>query len=264
MTWIAIYLLSGALIGILAGMLGIGGGMTLVPVLAALFDRQHFAPDHIVHLALGTAMASIVFTAASSVREHWRLGGVDAGIVARMAPGMVSGSFLATFAAGWISQRHLALAFVLIVYAGATQMLLNRKPVATRKLPGGLPLFLAGLVIGTVCGLVSAGGAFLTVPFMLWCGVPLRNAIGTAAALGIPVALIGSVGYLISGWRIAGLPPHSLGFILLPALAGLVCGSMLTAPFGARLAHRLPVLTLKRLFALLLYLLATKMLLTYW
>jgi uncharacterized membrane protein YfcA len=92
----------------------------------------------------------------------------------------------------------------------------------------------------------------------------LRNAIGTAAALGIPVALIGSVGYLISGWRIAGLPPHSLGFILLPALAGLVCGSMLTAPFGARLAHRLPVLTLKRLFALLLYLLATKMLLTYW
>jgi uncharacterized membrane protein YfcA len=99
---------------------------------------------------------------------------------------------------------------------------------------------------------------------MLWCGVPLRSAIGTAAALGIPVAVIGTIGYLVSGWRIVGLPPYSLGFILLPALAGLVCGSMLTAPFGARLAHKLPVLTLKRIFALLLYVLATKMLLTYW
>jgi uncharacterized membrane protein YfcA len=264
MTWFAIYLACGAFIGILAGMLGIGGGMTLVPVLAALFTRQGFAPDHIVHLALGTAMASIVFTSSSSVREHWRLGGVDAGIVARMAPGMVTGSFLSTFAAGWIAQRHLALAFAVIVYAGATQMLLNRKPAAARNLPGTLPLFLGGLVIGTICGLVSAGGAFLTVPFMLWCGVPLPKAIGTAAMLGIPVAVIGTVGYIVSGWSIPGLPAWSLGFILLPALVGLVSGSVLTAPTGARLAHRLPVLTLRRIFAVLLYLLATRMLLTYW
>lgn len=264
MGWFAIYLAAGALVGVLAGLLGIGGGMTLVPVLAALFTAQHFAPDHIVHLALGTAMASIVFTSASSVREHWRLGGVDIAIVRRMAPGMVTGSLVSTLAAGWIAQRHLALAFAVIVYAGATQMLLNRKPVAARPLPGPAPLFGAGLVIGTVCGLVSAGGAFLTVPFMLWCGVPLRTAIGTAALLGIPVALVGAVGYLISGWSIAQLPPWSAGFILLPALAGLVSGSVLTAPFGARLAHRLPVMALKRIFALLLYVLATKMLLTYW
>ncbi|SMP64916.1 sulfite exporter TauE/SafE family protein [Noviherbaspirillum suwonense] len=264
MAWFAIYLASGAFVGILAGLLGIGGGMTLVPVLAALFTAQHFAPDHIVHLALGTAMASIVFTSASSVREHWRLGGVDLAIVRRMAPGMVTGSLLSTLAAGWIAQRHLALAFAVIVYAGATQMILNRKPAAARPLPGAAPLFGAGLVIGTICGLVSAGGAFLTVPFMLWCGVPLRTAIGTAALLGIPVAVIGTVGYLVSGWSIPQLPAWSAGFILLPALLGLVSGSIVTAPFGARLAHRLPVLALKRIFALLLYLLATKMLLTYW
>jgi uncharacterized membrane protein YfcA len=264
MAWFAIYIAAGAFIGILAGLLGIGGGMTLVPVLAALFTAQHFAPDHIVHLALGTAMASIVFTSASSVREHWRLGGVDLAIVRRMAPGMVTGSLLSTLAAGWIAQRHLALAFAVIVYAGATQMILNRKPAAARPLPAAAPLFGAGLVIGTICGLVSAGGAFLTVPFMLWCGVPLRTAIGTAALLGIPVAVVGMAGYLVSGWSIPQLPAWSAGFIFLPALLGLVCGSVFTAPFGARLAHRLPVLALKRIFALLLYLLATKMLLTYW
>jgi uncharacterized membrane protein YfcA len=264
MAWFAIYVAAGAFVGVLAGLLGIGGGMTLVPVLAALFTAQHFAPDHIVHLALGTAMASIVFTSASSVREHWRLGGVDIAIVRRMAPGMVTGSLLSTLAAGWIAQRHLALAFAVIVYAGATQMILNRKPAAARPLPGAAPLFGAGLVIGTICGLVSAGGAFLTVPFMLWCGVPLRTAIGTAALLGIPVAVIGTFGYLVSGWSIPQLPAWSAGFILLPALVGLVSGSVVTAPYGARLAHRLPVLALKRIFALLLYLLATKMLLTYW
>jgi uncharacterized membrane protein YfcA len=264
MAWFAIYVAAGAFVGVLAGLLGIGGGMTLVPVLAALFTAQHFAPDHIVHLALGTAMASIVFTSASSVREHWRLGGVDIAIVRRMAPGMVTGSLLSTLAAGWIAQRHLALAFAVIVYAGATQMILNRKPAAARPLPGAAPLFGAGLVIGTICGLVSAGGAFLTVPFMLWCGVPLRTAIGTAALLGIPVAVIGTFGYLVSGWSMPQLPAWSAGFILLPALVGLVSGSVVTAPYGARLAHRLPVLALKRIFALLLYLLATKMLLTYW
>jgi uncharacterized membrane protein YfcA len=264
MAWFAVYLGAGALVGVLAGLLGIGGGMTLVPVLAAIFTMQGYAPDHIVHLALGTAMASIVFTSASSVREHWRLGGIDVSIFKRMAPGMVTGSLLATLAAGFISQRHLAMAFAVIVYAGATQMLLNRKPAAHRPLPGTLPLFIAGLAIGTICGLVSAGGAFLNVPFMLWCGVPLRTAIGTAALLGIPVAVVGMVGYLVSGWSIPQLPAWSAGFIFLPALLGLVCGSVFTAPFGARLAHRLPVLALKRIFALLLYLLATKMLLTYW
>ncbi len=263
MIWFATYIVAGAFVGILAGMLGIGGGMTLVPILAALFAAQAFSPDYIVHLSLGTAMASIVFTSASGVREHHRLGGVDLHIVKRMSPGLVLGSLLSTLAAGWIPQSQLALAFSVIVYAGATQMILNRKPAAARPLPGMPVLFLLGTVIGIICGLVSAGGAFLTVPFMLWCGVPLTTAIGTAAAMGIPVAMVGSAGYIISGWQVPGLPPDSLGFVSLVALAGLVTGSIMTAPVGARLAHRLPVVTLKRIFALLLYILATKMLFTY-
>jgi len=261
--WFAAYIVAGAFVGILAGMLGIGGGMTLVPILAALFAAQAVSPDYIVHLSLGTAMASIVFTSASSVREHYRLGGVNLHIVKRMSPGLVTGSLLSTLAAGWIPQAQLALAFSVIVYIGATQILLNRKPAASRPLPGTAPLFLLGLLIGIVCGLVSAGGAFMTVPLMLWCGIPLTTAIGTAAAMGIPVAIVGSAGYVISGWNVAGLPSDAIGFVSLVALAGLVAGSIVTAPIGARLAHRLPVVALKRIFALLLYILATKMLLTY-
>ena len=263
MTWIAIYFAVGAFIGFLAGLLGIGGGMTLVPVLAAMFTAQHFAPDHVVHLALGTGMASIMFTSSASVRAHHRLGGVDWSLVRRVGPAMVAGTLLSTALSAWIPQRALALAFSVIVYAGATQILLGRKPSAARTLPGTPALIAIGVAIGVVCGLVSAGGAFLTVPFMLFCGVSITTAIGTGAALGVPVAVMGTLGYVFSGWSVAGLPPLALGFVYGPALLGIVAGSVLTAPIGARTAHRLPVGILRRVFACLLYVLATKMLWTY-
>ena len=264
MIWFALYMATGALVGFLAGLLGIGGGMTMIPILAALFSAQHFAPDHVVHLSLATAMASVVFTSSASVAEHTKLGSVDFTIVKRMVPGMVAGTLLSTVAAGSISQRHLALAFAVIVFGGATQILLNKKPKPGRTLPGPLPLSAFALFVGVISGLVSAGGAFLSMPFMVMCGVPMRTAIGTGAALGIPVAIIGTVGHVISGWTTSGLPPWSLGFVNLPALAGLVVTSVLIAPYGARMAHRLPIVTLKRIFATSLYLLAAKMLITYW
>ncbi len=164
MSWLLGYALIGAIVGFLAGLLGIGGGMTLVPVLSAMFAAQQLSADHTVHLALATAMASVVFTSSSSVFAHHRKGAVDWSIVRRMAPGMVAGSLLATLAAGWLSQRVLAIGFAVIVYGGATQMLLGRKPQPGRTVPGPVPLTLLGLVIGVICGLVSAGGAFLTVP----------------------------------------------------------------------------------------------------
>jgi uncharacterized protein len=264
MIWWLAYITAGAAVGFLAGLLGIGGGMTLVPILATLFAAQHFAPDYVVHMALATGMASIVFTSIASIREHWKLGGVDLGIVKRMAPGAVVGSLLATGISAWIPQRQLALSFAVIVFLGATQMMLNRKPKAARPLPGPRPLFLVGTAIGAISGLVSAGGAFLSIPFMLWCGVPMRMTIGTAAMIGLPLAVVGTIGYIISGWNIPHLPSDAIGFISLTALIALVCGSVVTAPFGARMAHRLPVLTLKRIFACLLYVLAAKMAWTYW
>jgi uncharacterized membrane protein YfcA len=198
------------------------------------------------------------------VREHHRHGAVDWRIVSRMAPGMVLGALMSTSASGWIAQRTLALAFAAIVYAGAVQILLGRKPAAARQLPRLPGLVAVSLLIGVVCGLVSAGGAFLTVPFMLFCGVTMHTAIGTAAALGIPVALMGTIGFGVGGWGVADLPAASVGFVFIPALAALVVASSITAPAGARLAHRTPILTLRRVFAGLLMLLATKMALTYW
>lgn len=264
MIWFFAYVMAGAFVGIFAGLLGIGGGMTLVPIIAALFAAQHFAPDHVVHMALATSMASIVFTSSASVRAHLKFDGVDFDIVKRMMPGIMMGGLFASMASAWIPQRHLALSFSAIVLFGATQILFNKKPKSARPLPSALPLFLVGVVIGVISGLVSAGGAFLTIPFMLWCGVPLKKTIGTGALMGIPLAVVGTIGYIISGWNIDNLPPYSAGFVSLIALLGIVCGSVVTAPIGAAWAQRMPVDALRRIFACLLYVLAGKMLWTYW
>lgn len=264
MQWLAVYALTGTIIGFFAGLLGIGGGMTMVPILAAMFAAQAIAPTHGLHLALGTAMAGVMFTSSASVREHHKLGGVDWAIVKRLGPAMAAGTLLSSYASGWLPQRTLALCFTAIVYFGATQIWLGRKPAAARGLPGTAGLWAVGLLIGMISGLVSAGGTFLSMPFMLWCGVPMRTAIGTGAALGLPVALLGTLGYIVSGWHAGGLPDWSLGFVYLPALAAVVIASTMTAPFGARAAHRMPVATLRRIFALVLFALATRMLVSYW
>lgn len=263
MEWFLGYLVAGVVVGFLAGLLGIGGGMTLVPVLSAMFAAQALAPDHTVHMALATAMASAAFTSSASVREHQRNGAVDWAVVKLFVPGMMVGSLTATFAAGWVSQRALAISFAVIVFVAATQMLLGKKPQGSRSLPGRASVFAIGVLIGTLSGLVSAGGTFLLMPVLLYCGVTMHRAIGTGAAIGIPVTIVGTLGYIASGWHRSELPDPHLGFVYLPALAALVLGSLFTAPIGARLAHRLPVVTLKRIFAVLMFVLAAKMLVTY-
>jgi uncharacterized membrane protein YfcA len=263
MEWILGYLFAGALVGFFAGLLGIGGGMTLVPILSAMFAAQALTDSHTVHMALATAMASAAFTSSASVREHARNDAVDWAIVKRFVPGMVVGSLAATLAAGWLPQRTLAIAFAVIVYAAAVQMLLGKKPTASRPIPGAIGATLIGTSIGTLSGLVSAGGTFLLMPVLLFCGVTMHRAIGTGAAIGIPVTAVGTIGYVIGGWQRTDLPDPHLGFVYLPALIALVVGSWITAPIGARSAHQLPVITLKRVFALLLFVLATKMVVTY-
>jgi uncharacterized protein len=264
MPWWLAYLAIGLAVGFFAGLLGIGGGAVMVPMLVLVFTAQGLPQDHVMHLALGTAMATIMFTSVSSMRAHHAHGAVDWGVARAIAPGILAGAFCAALVAGLIAKRPLALMFSALVFYAATQILFDLRPRQTRELPGAGGLFAAGAAIGGLSSLLAAGGAFLCIPFLAWCSVPLRRAIGTAAAVGLPIAVAGTAGYVVQGLRASGLPAPSLGYVYLPALALVAATSMLAAPLGARLAHRLPVKRLRIVFALLLYALALRMVWSLW
>lgn len=261
MSWSIAYIALGLFTGFSAGMLGIGGGLVMVPVLTMLFSAQSgFPPGEVLHIALGTSAAAIVFTSLSSLRAHHQHGAVRWDIVFRITPGILFGTLLGTLFASNIDARPLAVFFTCFVCYVALQMILDLKPKPTRQLPGTFGVMATGTGIGAISSLVAIGGGSFTVPFLTWCNVPVRTAIGTSAAVGFPIALGSALGYAFNGYQHAGLPPSSIGFIYLPALVWLVPPSMLLAPIGARTAHRLPVATLKRVFACLLAVLAARML----
>jgi uncharacterized membrane protein YfcA len=258
--WLFAYLGIGLFIGFVAGLFGIGGGTTQVPLLSMIFHAQGFSETHLMHLALGSSMASIAFTSIASMRAHHSHGAVRWDIVKSMAPGLVIGTLSGSSFATYIPTRPLAVIFTVFIYYAASQMIFDFKPKPSRTLPRPGGLFLAGLVIGIISSLVAAGGGFLSIPFMMSCNVVIHQAVGTSAALGLPIALGGLTGYVISGWHAEGLPKFSLGYVYLPALGAIVAMSVMVAPLGARLAHKLPVRQLKRAFGVFLALLATKML----
>lgn len=258
--WLPAYLALGCAGGFAAGLLGIGGGMLFVPLLTWLFELQGFDRASLVHLALGTSLTIIVFTSISSARTHHGKGNVDWSIVRGIAPGIVLGGLLGGAVARHLPTAALALIFAVFVSYSALQMFLNAKPQPARTLPGPLGLFGVGTLISSLSQLVGAGGGFLSVPFMTWCNVSMHRAVGTSAAIGLPIAVVGALAFLVNGASVPGLPPGSVGFVHLPALLGVLVPSVLLAPVGARLASRLPVATLKRVFAGFLFVLAAKML----
>lgn len=258
--WWLSYLALGAFIGFFSGLLGVGGGGMMVPVLATLFVAQGFPMDKVVHLALGTSMAAIVMTSIASLRAHHRHKAVRWDIVRAITPGVVVGTFAATFIASRVPSEPLAIFFACFMALMSIQMLANVKPKPSRDLPGPVGMSAVGGGIGIVSALVAIGGGSLSVPFMTWCNVKVHHAIGTSAAIGLPIALAGTMGYLANGWSATGMPSFSFGFIYLPALVLVSLASMFTVPVGAGLAHRLPVATLKRVFACVLILLCAKML----
>ncbi|MBS0311448.1 MAG: sulfite exporter TauE/SafE family protein, partial [Proteobacteria bacterium] len=233
------------------------------PVLIMLLHTHGQAVGMEPQLALGTSLATILFTSLSSVRAHHRRGAVEWPLVRRIAPGIVLGTLAGAALAARMPATVLKIFFVIFLFYAAIQMWLDFKPAPHRGLPGCAGTSLAGGVIGVVSSWVGIGGGTLSVPFMLWHNVPLHRAIATSAAIGFPIAFAGAVGYVLGGWTVSGLPAGSLGFVYLPALAGIVLGSVLTAPLGARTAHRLPVRPLKRVFALLLFTLALRMVWTF-
>jgi len=255
-----IYLALGAAAGTLAGMLGVGGGLVIVPVLAWVFLGLDFTPEVIMHLAVGTSLATIVFTSISSVRAHHRRGAVQWPLVGRLLPGIVVGVFLGALLAERLDTAALRTVFGIFELLVAAQMGFSLLPEAHRALPGWSGMSVAGVVIGSVSAIVGIGGGTLTVPFLLWCGVAMRPAVATSAACGLPIAVAGAAAFAWTGRAAAGLPELSVGYLYLPALFGIAASSILFAPLGAHLAHTLPKTQLKRFFALFLALLGIRML----
>ena len=247
--------------GFLAGLLGIGGGMLIGPFMTIILSALGVPADLAVKMAIATSMATIMFTSVSSVRAHHKRGAVRWDIVKGLAPGIVLGGMLASAGVfALLKGSYLAIFFAVFVGFSATQMFLDKKPKPSRQMPGTAGQVAAGGVIGFLSGLVGAGGGFISVPFMVAHNIAIINAVATSAALGFPIALANTAGYVISGASVPNLPAHSLGYVWLPALAVIASCSVLTAPLGAKVAHRLPVAKLKKVFALILYGLAGYML----
>jgi uncharacterized membrane protein YfcA len=247
--------------GFLAGLLGIGGGMIMVPFITIMLSHRGVSPDLAVKMAIATSMATIIFTSVSSVRAHHKRGAVRWDLVKGLAPGIVLGGAIASMGVfAFLKGSSLAVFFGLFVGFSATQMFLDKKPAPTRQIPGTAGLVGAGGLIGFFSGLVGAGGGFISVPFMTWCNVSIHNAVATSAALGFPIAVANVAGYVISGMSVQGLPDDAFGYIWVPALVVIAACSVFTAPLGAKAAHKLPVKKLKRVFASILYVLASYML----
>ncbi len=261
MEWLLAYLFLGATVGFLGGLFGIGGGTILVPTLLFLFEAQRFPAANLMHMALGTSMATILFTSVASTVKHHQHGAVNWRVVRNITPGILIGTSLGALFAANVSPRFLGIFFSLFVYFAAVQMLLDAKPKASRPLPGATGMTLVGIFTGWLSTLVSIGGGTVVVPFLIWSNVAVRNAIGTSAAIGFPVAVGGSLGYIVTGFSRAGLPPPSLGYVYLPALLWVALASVITAPLGALTAHRIEVGLLRKCFAVVLIALATELLL---
>jgi len=249
---IVLYLSLGVFAGVLAGLLGVGGGLIIVPALVAIWQANGVHSAHIMHLAVGTSLATIVLTSISSVRAHHAHGAVAWPVFWRLAPGIVLGAALGAALAAGLPGSVLKNLFGVFELVVAMQLALGLRPKSERRLPGPVGIGAAGGVIGVVSAILGIGGGTLTVPFLTWCGVSIQKAVATSAACGLPIAVAGSAAYVVMGWNVADLPAAAAGYVYLPALGGVAVASVLSAPLGARLAHRLSPTALKRVFALFL------------
>lgn len=257
---ILIYLLLGAVAGIISGLFGLGGGVILVPALAWLFKSEGFSPELIMHMAIATSLATIIATSISSMWAHHKAKAVNWEMVFQLVPGIIVGSIAGAYLAEQLSTALLKQVFALFLIFISAQLFFQLQPEKGEKALSSLQKRVGGLVIGALSALLGIGGGSITVPFLIKANILARNAVAISSACGLPIALSGSLSYLLMGWRAEGLPENSLGYVYLPALVGIISSSVLTAPLGARLAHQLPAQTLKKWFALLLAVIGLKLL----
>lgn len=254
------YFFLGCVVGVLSGLLGIGGGAIMVPVLTSVFLYQKIDPQIVVHVALGTSMASIVPTAVASSYAHYKRQAVNWFVVRHTVPGVLIGAISGTYVASQASTMILALFFSVFICLMAVYMFFSSEHYYKGKSLTVGGLFGAGVCIGGVSTLAAIGGGSMTVPYLLWHSVNMRHAIGTSSAIGVPIALLGTGGYVFYGWEQQFLNGENMGYIYYPALICIALGSILCASVGVYLAHKTPVLLLKKIFAVFLFLLSLHML----
>lgn len=259
MDWILLYLLIGGFAGLLAGLLGVGGGLVIVPFLVWIFVQQGISPEWVMHLAIGTSLATIVFTSIASVRAHHKREAVRWDLFWLLLPGIVVGGWCGAQLARVVDTAFLQYLFATFELLVAIQVGFGLQPGAHHKMPEWRGSVVAGGVIGSVSAMVGIGGGTMTVPWLVWNRIVVHQAVATSAAVGLPIAIAAGLGFVWSGWGAEGLPVWSSGFLYWPAFIGIVLMSVLTAPLGARWAHQLPASALKRIFALFLLLIALKM-----
>jgi uncharacterized membrane protein YfcA len=255
---LAAYLGVGAVTGFFAGLLGIGGGTIIVTSLALMFAAGGFPPQFIMHFAIGTSLAAIVAGSWASFRAHHRHGAVDWGLVRRMTPGLLGGVLAGALASPWLGNAFLKFFFLAVMALITLQVAFDLRPRGGRELPGTLGLTAVAAVIGVCASFFGGGAAAVGVPFLMWCRVTIHRAIGTVAAMGFPMSIAGAAGYAAAGWNVPDKPAWSVGFVYLPAFAGIAVTSILVAPWGARLAHKLKGATLRRIFAVFLLAMGAK------
>ncbi len=262
--WVISFLLLGAFVGVFAGMLGIGGGGILVPVLGMIFAQMGFAEERIMHLALGTSIASIIATSFASMRAHHSHSAVLWPIVKRLTPGIIVGTLVATYFAAHISNQILVVIFAVFMAYLFVQMFFQKQPDSSGLSASPRELVAAGGVIGGISALVSIGGGALTVPYLVWRNCDVKKAIGTSSAVGFPISIMATIGYAINGWHETDTSQWIFGFVYVPAVLLIAITSTFTAPLGAKLAHKLPVKVLKRVLGALILVLSLKLLWQIW
>ncbi|WP_432455818.1 MULTISPECIES: sulfite exporter TauE/SafE family protein [unclassified Agarivorans] len=261
MTFIS-FLLIGAVAGLMSGLFGIGGGLVIVPVLISSFAAMGFASESAIHLAIGTSLATILFTASSASYAHYRRGSIDWLIARRLMLGLLLGAGAGAWLAGQLQARHLSYYFAGFLLLMAWYMGFGRLPKAQRSLPQQWGTSVLGALVGGISAMFGIGGGTILFPCLSWYGLAAPKAVAISAICGIPIALVGASAYIYNGWGLAELPPGSIGYVYLPAWLGIVLTSSVFARVGSRLAYRLPAKRLKQAFAVLLLLMAIKLLST--
>ncbi len=253
-------MLIGSIAGVLSGLLGIGGGIIVIPLLVWLFKAQNIPSDLVMHLAAGTSLSVMIFTAASSLYGHIKHGVVIWPIYRQLAVGMIIGTVFGAIFGHFLPGKILEILFAIFVFIVAIRMLMAIKPKSKKTLPRPLSMFSIALLIGSKSGLLGLGGGAITIPFLGYCNVPVRDIVAVSVACSLTIAIVGTISFVFTGQHATDLPAWSLGYIYLPAFLGIVLTGPLCAQLGAYFSHKLPVTVLTRILGAALLIMAVRML----